>query len=84
MRSYVNYLQDDWNSWLPLAEFAANNHSSETTQLSPFFTLHGYHPRATTSLIPTTDPTPGDPDVLSYASALQEINDYLRTEMTHV
>ena len=24
--SYVNYLQDEWSSWLPLAEFAANNY----------------------------------------------------------
>ena len=78
----MNYLQDDWNSWLPLAEFAANNHSSETTQLSPFFALHGYHPRATTSLIATTDPIPGDPIALTSASALQEIHAYLRTEMT--
>ena len=83
LRSYVNYLQDDWNSWLPLAEFAAINHSSETTQLSPFFALHGYHSRATTSLIPTTDPTPGDPDALSSASVLQEIHDYLSREITH-
>ena len=64
LRSYVNYLQDDWNSWLPLAEFAANNHLSEATQLSPFFALHGYHPKAMTSLTPTTDPIPGDPDAL--------------------
>ena len=52
-------------------------------QLSPFFALHSYHSRATTSLTPTTDPTPGDPDVLSSASALQEIHNYLRTEITH-
>ena len=44
LRSYVNYLQDDWSAWLPLAEFAANNHSSEATNLSPFFALHSYHP----------------------------------------
>ena len=41
LRSYINYLQDDWSLWLPLAEFAANNHSSDATQLSPFFALHG-------------------------------------------
>ena len=31
LRSYVNYAQDDWVNWLPLAEFAANNHKSETS-----------------------------------------------------
>ena len=81
LRSYVNYLQDDWSSWLPLAEFAANNHSSEATNLSPFFALHGYHPRATTSLLPATEPIPGDPDALAAATAIQDIHDHLRAEM---
>jgi len=27
MRSYLNYLQDDWADWLPIAEFASNNHT---------------------------------------------------------
>ena len=81
LRSYINYLQDDWNTWFPLAEFAANNHSLEATNLSPFFALHSYYPRATTSLLPVTEPTPGDPDALSAATAIQEIHDYLRAEM---
>ena len=79
--SYVNYLQDDWSAWLPLAEFATNNHSSEATNLSPFFALHGYHPRAMTSLQPATEPIPGDPDTLAAASTIQEIYDYLRAQM---
>ena len=77
LRSYVNYLQDDWSSWLPLAEFAANNHLSEATNLSPFFAHHGYYPRATTSLLPATEPIPGHPDALATATAIQEIHDYL-------
>ena len=81
LRSYVNYLQDDWSSWLPLAEFAANNQASETTQLSPFFALHGYHPRATTDLTPAAGPIPGDLDAHAAATALQEIHDHLRVEM---
>ena len=81
LRSYINYLQDDWSVWLPLAEFAAYNHSSKATNLSPFFALHGYHPRATTSLQPATEPTPGDPDALAAATTIQEIHDYLRAEM---
>ena len=39
LRSYINYLQDDWSSWLPMAEFAANNQTSESTLSSPFFAL---------------------------------------------
>ena len=83
LRSYVNYLQDDWSAWLPLAEFAANNHSSEDTNLSPFFALHYYHPRAMTNHLPTTEPIPGDPDALSAATTIQEIHDHLRAKMGH-
>jgi len=35
--SYVNYRQDDWCQWLPIAEFMGNNHASETTGTSPIF-----------------------------------------------
>ena len=42
LRSYVNYLQDDWVERLPLAEFVANNQVSETTGISPFFANYGY------------------------------------------
>jgi transposase InsO family protein len=34
---FINYLQDDWNSCLPLSEFAANEQASESTGVSPFF-----------------------------------------------
>ena len=81
LRSYINYLQDDWSSWLPMAEFAANNQTSESTLNSPFFALHGYHPRATTNLAPIQRPTPGDPDALAAATAMEEIHEHLRTEM---
>jgi hypothetical protein len=42
--AYINYLQDNWAEWLPLAEFAANNQALETTGLSPFFANKGFHP----------------------------------------
>ena len=71
LRSYVSYLQDVWSTWLPLAEFSANNNKSDATNLSPFFTLHGYHPRATTNLLPITTPIPGDPDALATTTAIQ-------------
>ena len=44
--------------------------------------LHGHHPRATADLQPTTEPTPGDVDALASATALHEIHEYLRTEMS--
>jgi RNase H-like domain found in reverse transcriptase/Integrase zinc binding domain len=36
LRSYINYQQDDWLDWLPLAEFAYNNSRQATTEQSPF------------------------------------------------
>jgi len=43
--SYVNYEQDDWCQWFPMAKFIGNNHASETTDTSSFFTNYDYDPR---------------------------------------
>ena len=45
LRLFVDWAQDDWVDWLPLAEFAGNNTTSETTGVSPFFANYGFHPR---------------------------------------
>ncbi|MBW0465415.1 hypothetical protein O181_005130 [Austropuccinia psidii MF-1] len=42
---YVSYHQDDWHTWLPLAEFAYNNAEHSSTKQSPFFTIYGRNPR---------------------------------------
>ena len=44
---FCNYQQDNWNTLLPLAEFAYNNAPSATTSTSPFFANKGYHPNLT-------------------------------------
>lgn len=44
LRAFVNFHQDDWMEWLPLAEFASNNLVSETTGCSPFFANYGFNP----------------------------------------
>ncbi|MBW0542637.1 hypothetical protein O181_082352 [Austropuccinia psidii MF-1] len=41
---YVIYHQDDWNTWLPLAEFSYNNSDHPSTKQSPFFTVYGRDP----------------------------------------
>jgi hypothetical protein len=45
LRLYIDWAQDDWVDWLPLAEFAGNNLVSESTGVSPFFANYGFHPR---------------------------------------
>lgn len=44
LRSYINYAQTDWPDYLPDAEFAARISINETTGMSPFFALYGFHP----------------------------------------
>ncbi|MBW0551758.1 hypothetical protein O181_091473 [Austropuccinia psidii MF-1] len=41
---YVSYHQDDWHTWLPLAEFAYNNSYHSSTKQSPSFTVYGRDP----------------------------------------
>jgi transposase InsO family protein/predicted aspartyl protease len=45
IRSYCGYLQDDWVDWLPMAQFALNNHVNASTGMSPFYANYGRHPR---------------------------------------
>jgi len=45
LRAYVNYQQDGWVKHLPMAEFAANSQTSETTGPSPFYGTYGLDPR---------------------------------------
>lgn len=56
LRLYVNWAQDDWARWLPLAEFAGNNAVSETTGVSPFFANYGFNPRM--GVEPASPPNP--------------------------
>ncbi|MBW0508648.1 hypothetical protein O181_048363 [Austropuccinia psidii MF-1] len=38
---YLSYHQDDWTTWLPLAEFAYHNSDHYSTKQSPFLTVYG-------------------------------------------
>ncbi|MBW0477972.1 hypothetical protein O181_017687 [Austropuccinia psidii MF-1] len=41
---YVSYHQDDWHTWLPLAELSYNNAEHASTKQSPFPTIYGRNP----------------------------------------
>ena len=41
---FVSYRQDDWHTWLALAEITYNNHKHSATQVSPYFANFGRHP----------------------------------------
>ncbi|MBW0524420.1 hypothetical protein O181_064135 [Austropuccinia psidii MF-1] len=53
---YVSYHQDDWNTWLPLAEFAYNNSDHSSTKQSPFFTVYGRDPQFDSAHITQDNP----------------------------
>ncbi|MBW0475176.1 hypothetical protein O181_014891 [Austropuccinia psidii MF-1] len=42
---YVSYHQDDWNTWIPLAEFCYTNSDHYSTKQSPPFTVYGKDPQ---------------------------------------
>ena len=45
LRQYCNYMQDDWDVWLSMIEFADNNAIFATTELSSFFVNKEFHSR---------------------------------------
>ena len=45
---FVNYRQDNWAEWLPLAEFSYNNKIQSSTGYSPFYLNYGQHPQKST------------------------------------
>ncbi|MBW0548802.1 hypothetical protein O181_088517 [Austropuccinia psidii MF-1] len=42
---YVSYHKDDWNTWLPLAEFVYNNSDHSSTKQLLFLTVYGRDPQ---------------------------------------
>jgi hypothetical protein len=43
LKAYMNFRQNDWVGWFPLAEFASNKAVSETTGFSPFFANYEFN-----------------------------------------
>ena len=44
LRAFINYRQDDWVCWLPVAEFAHNVKPHSATGRSPFEIIQGFNP----------------------------------------
>ena len=81
LRCYVNYAQDDWAQYLPLAEFAGNNAASESTGVSPFFAMHGFDP----TMFPNQEPEPPrnmeEDQARNHARILRDIHGHCTAEM---
>jgi hypothetical protein len=81
LRIFTSHQQDDWVRWLPLAEFAANNGTSETTKCSALFAVTGVDPRMT---FEEATEESGDPRILDADQTQERMNQihaHLRVEM---
>ena len=75
LRIFCNYDQDDWFDLLPLAEFAYNNATQESTKMSPFYANYGLHPRFMSQIqVPSEHAAPAATD---FAAHLHETHDRL-------
>jgi hypothetical protein len=89
LRAFVSYRQNDWDLFLPTAEFACNNAPNASTGMSPFRVNYGrdpYNPYAAITKIPDEIPASADfleglanstkiaTDALALAKANQERN----------
>ena len=80
LRTFVNYLQDDWLEWLLLAEFVGNNTESETTKVTFFFANKSFHPRM--GFEPTGPPSnTNELNAKTFATRMEEIQGILRGHM---
>ncbi len=79
LRACVSYLQDDWVQYLPLCEFAYNNHKSKSTAISPFYGLYGFHPHSE----PTNASAGSLPAADKRASDLELIHAEVSAELRH-
>jgi transposase InsO family protein len=58
LRSYVSPLHDNWDQYLPMAEFAINNSKQASTGMSPFEMMYGEAPYMPLGLADTSRECP--------------------------
>ncbi len=62
LRTYCNYMQNDWAKWLSMVEFSDNFNTSSTISMIPFYFNKGFHSRMSF-----------DPDTTDYETIRQRI-----------
>ena len=81
LKAYVNFLQDDWPDWLPLAEFTGNNTKSETTKVFLFFANKEFHPRMGFETAKPLLSNIREVNADAFATQMEEIQEILRNNM---
>lgn len=82
LRCYTNHQQDDWSSWLPIAEFQYNNCQNTSTGSSPFYANYGFHPRMD-FLSPQASSTASNPLGEQLVARLQRIQSDIQAELAY-
>jgi hypothetical protein len=77
LRCTINYQQDDWTSYLPLAEFSYNNTIHASTQQTPFYANYSHHPK-----LDLLDPSKADnPATVDFATRLLQLQDAMQFQL---
>lgn len=72
LRCFLNYQQDNWIDFLPMAEFCYNNTVHSSTKHTPFFALTGTHPRFSIHIPRTAAATPYERERIQHLKEIQE------------
>src|SRR5260221_14724975 len=76
---FVSHHQDDWADWLPLAEFAYNNHIHSATHHTLFKLDSGQHPQMGSE--PTQSSTVEAAN--NFAQQMSQMHDKVRAALEH-
>jgi hypothetical protein len=83
LAAFVNWQQDDWVDYLPLAEFCINDTRAEAIGMTPFEADCGYRPRGfATELAEHTGGVMPNADLL--VAHFQELDEMLRARLSYV
>ena len=82
LRAYVNYQQDDWVDFLPLAEFAYNNSVHATTGMTPFFANYGRHPRFAATSLPKAHQESQSPAAELFKKQMDKVTEILQDRIS--
>jgi hypothetical protein len=80
LRCFINFHQDNWTKYLPLAELAHNNTLHSSTGQTPFFSNYGYHPKF--DFLPKGSETPLNPTAEDLVTTLRQVHEQLIEELT--
>jgi RNase H-like domain found in reverse transcriptase/Integrase zinc binding domain/Chromo (CHRromatin Organisation MOdifier) domain/Integrase core domain len=82
LRAYVNYQQDDWHTYLPLAEFAHNNSVNATTKMTPFMANYGFNPRFNFDSVSTSEKKKSSTAALLFKNEIERLNLVLKDRLS--